>query len=405
MIGSELHGALRNAPGQDLKGLRVAILTSGHEALDARVYDREARSLQEMGADVVVIASLERGKQGSVPVIALKAPRSRLERFVIQPWRCFRATRRFRPDIVHFHDAELLALLPIGRIVWPHTWFVYDVHEDFGNLLLIRDWLHPTVRTAAAAVTNFAEKSLARLAHGIVGVTPPLTNNFPHRHRTTAFNFPSRRFYERAGRFARPPLEREYDLAHLGTLSMRRAVFLADVVRAFHEKRPAARSLIFGCSPEIQSYLQDKVPERCTVRAMVPYDEVAAILGNARIGIDIHPWLGPHLRLAFAVKLSEYMASGCAVVASWMPVLEDILSHVQVDPGSFRIIRGESPEEYAGAVCDLLERIAGGDNPGESLRSAAMSTLVWEEEAKKIAALYRDLVEQDARNDSRRSRL
>jgi glycosyltransferase involved in cell wall biosynthesis len=388
------HNAPARAPGPSLDGIKVVVLTSGHDALDARVYDREARSIKAMGADVVVVASMERGQPGSVPVIPVKQPNSRLERFVVQPWRCFRAARYERPNIVHFHDAEMLGVLPVARLVWPRTKFIYDVHEDFGNLLLIRDWLPAAVRTIVAAATNFAEKSLARLAHGIVGVTPPLTDNFPHRHRTTAFNFPSRRFFERAGGCARPPREREYDLAHLGTLSMRRAVFLADVLKHLHNQRRGARSLVFGCSREIQRYLQSRVPDGCTVQANVPYDEVASILGNARVGIDIHPWLGPHLRLAFAVKLSEYMASGCGVVASWMPVLEDVMSKIQVNQGCFRIVRGESSEEYAGQVCRLLEQIDQGGNPGDVLRNAAMSTLVWEEEAKKIAELYLDVLRE-----------
>ena len=128
---------------QDLKGMNVLILTSGHDALDARVHDRVARSVREMGADVTVVASHKRGEPGPVTILPLRTPKSRLERFVVQPWRCFWAVRGRRPDIVHFHDAELLGILPLARLVWPQARFIYDVHEDFGNLLLIRDWLPP----------------------------------------------------------------------------------------------------------------------------------------------------------------------------------------------------------------------------------------------------------------------
>ena len=136
---------------------------------------------------------------------------------------------------------------------------------------------------------------------------------------------------------------------------------------------------------------------------MVPYDQVAAILGDARVGLDIHPWLGPHLKLAFAVKVAEYMASGCAVVASAMPVLEDLLAPTQFDPGDVRIVRGESPVQYASEVVALLRRIDAGENPGDALRRAAMKTLVWEEEAKKIATLYRTLLNRETGARSSRS--
>jgi hypothetical protein len=97
------------------------------------------------------------------------------------------------------------------------------------------------------------------------------------------------------------------------------------------------------------------------------------------------------------------MASGCAVVASWMPVLEDVLTRSQFDPGAVRIIRGESPLQYAAEAYALLQRIEEGNNPGESLRRAAMNSLVWEEEAKKIATLYHTLLRRDAHTQPHRS--
>src|SRR5262244_305204 len=74
--------------GAPLSGVRVLVLTSGHEALDGRVYAREARSLHAMGADVTVVGKLTRGAPGEVPVLAIAPPSSRLARFLVQPWRC-----------------------------------------------------------------------------------------------------------------------------------------------------------------------------------------------------------------------------------------------------------------------------------------------------------------------------
>ncbi len=389
------HQEAVDRPHHPLRGLRVVILSSGHDALDGRIYDKEACSFAHLGAEVSVVAAHATGKNGPVMVHPVKTPASRWERFLVQPWRCFWCARHLHPDIVHFHDAELLTILPVARLVWPQARFVYDVHEDFGNLLLVRDWIPSGLRAVIAAATDIVEKSLTRLAHGVVGVTPPLTENFPHMERTTAYNFPSRRFYDRAAHFARPPREREYDLVHLGTLSMRRAGFLVEVLCNLHAMRPGTRTLIFGCSPQIQSYLQERVPPGCTVQRSVPYDEVARILGNARVGIDLHPWLGPHLRLAFAVKVSEYMASGCAVVASWMPVLEDVLVSARMDPSLLRIVKGDSASQFASEICTLLQRIDRGDDPGEALRVAAVETLIWEGEANKIGSLYLRLLKKN----------
>ena len=95
-----------------LAGVRVLVLTSGHEALDGRIYAREAKSLYAMGADVTVVGRLTRGAAGRVRVVPVAPVSSRVARFLLQPWRCVWAARRMKPDIVHFHDARCLPRCP-----------------------------------------------------------------------------------------------------------------------------------------------------------------------------------------------------------------------------------------------------------------------------------------------------
>ena len=208
------------------------MITSGHEALDGRVYAREAVGLQRLGAEVTVVGKWTRGTPGIVPVLAVPPPSSRLTRFLVQPWRCLWTARRLRPHIVHFHDAEMLAVLPVARLLWRKACFVYDVHEDFANLMLVRDWLPRPIKPLVRALTAGFERALASLAHGIVAVTPPLADRFPHAAKEVAYNFAPDAFFEEAARQARRPLEREFDVVHLGTLSLRRAEFLAEVLTA-----------------------------------------------------------------------------------------------------------------------------------------------------------------------------
>lgn len=383
------------APGVEhlpLEGVTVAVLTSGHEVLDSRVYGREALSLQRLGARVTVVGKLTRGTPGAVDVIRVSPPRSRLHRFLAQPWRCLRAARHLKPDIVHFHDAEMLAILPVARLVWPRAKFVYDVHEDFAHLMMIRDWLPRAFRPVARKLTDVSEKLLARLAHGIVSVTPPLTAAFPHRLRVSAMNFPTAEFLGVAAAGRRAARDRRYDLVHLGTLNERRASFLAEVLREFHAARPGSRSLIVGASNEILEFLRDRLPEGCDLRGLVAHDEVPRLLGDSRVGIDVHPWPDPHLQPALAVKICEYMAAGTAVVASSMPVLAEVLSRSSPSPAGVTIIRGGEPGDYAGAVSGFLDRIAAGEDPGESSRRFAMEHMRWEPEAMNIANLYRALL-------------
>jgi glycosyltransferase involved in cell wall biosynthesis len=371
-----------------LTDIDVLVVTSGHEATDHRVYGKQAASLKQFGANVTVVGSLEHPIPGKVPVLSVSKPISRLTRFVYQPWRCLWAARKVHADIIHFHDPEMLVTLPIAKLWWRGTKFIYDVHEDFANLMLIRDWLPAWIKPIVKILTDTVEKGLALLADAIIGVTPPLAEKFPNKERIVAYNYISQNFFVEAAKLSKEARNREFDLVHLGTLNLRRARFLAEILREFHHIHPGGRSLIIGVSPEIEKEMRERIPDGCTLLRKVPHEQIPGLLGNAKVGVDVHPWLGPHLEVAIPVKVCEYMAAGCAVVSSYMPVLSQILNEARVASEDIRIIDGGEPIDYARAASQLVETIHKGADPGAKLRKSALSHMVWEKEAVKIAQLY-----------------
>src|SRR5438445_7769910 len=110
-----------------LAGIRALLITSGHRATDPRVYAREACGLADLGAEVAIAAMHDGSGPNRVRIIPLAPPSSRLARFLWQPWRCVWAARDERPHIVHFQDAEMLVALPLMKLLWFRSKFVYDV--------------------------------------------------------------------------------------------------------------------------------------------------------------------------------------------------------------------------------------------------------------------------------------
>jgi glycosyltransferase involved in cell wall biosynthesis len=376
-------------PGlQPLAGVRVLVLTSGHEVSDPRIYVRQARSLRQLGARVAIAGAVGENTPQDVVILPTAKAGSRLIRFLWQPWKCLWRARHEQCDIIHVHDAEMLAVLPIAKLRWPKAAFVYDVHEDFANLMLIRNWLPGWLKPAVKFTVDMVEKTLARFADGIVGVTPPLTDKFPNRDRATAFNYTSHDFFEACAKVSCPPQQREFDLVHLGTLNLRRAEFLCDVLVQLQQHRPGARALIIGITaPDILDLLHRRLGSASTILGRTEYSQIPALLANSRVGLDVHPWQQPHLEVAIPVKVCEYMAASCAVVCSSMPVLNKVIQ--EAGAGSdFCLIQGGTPDDYAQAIARTLRAIEAGENSGVRLRRIGATHMIWENEANKIAHLY-----------------
>ena len=141
---------------------------------------------------MTVVGKRTRGTAARGPGRRDPAPSSRLARFLVHPWRCLWAARGQRPDIVHFHDAEMLAVLPVARLSWPKARFVYDVHEDFANLMLIRDWLPRPIKPAVRRADGGVRKDARRLGPRDRRRDAAAADEFSHA-RVVAYNYPTAR--------------------------------------------------------------------------------------------------------------------------------------------------------------------------------------------------------------------
>lgn len=377
-----------------LDGIQIIILTTGHQVTDHRIYDKEACSLSELGASVVIIGNHADHQASPNNIMIRNVPEAgnRIQRFLQQSWYCWQIASRYKADILHIQDAELLQIVPWVRLKQPHIKIVYDVHEDFANLLKIRSYLPGILKPFVSMIVNGIEKGLARLVHGIVGVTQPLADRFTHNHRIAAYNFPSHRFYDYAKSVARPIAEREYDLIHLGTLSEHRALFLVDTLQKLHSQRIGTRTLITGVHEHIYNKIKHLLPSGCKLESQIPYDQVPLRLGNARVGLDVHPFHTANLEVAVPVKIFEYMACGCGVVTSQMPVLNDLFVTGGINSTDITSIDGGTAETYANAIINMLDRINNKDDIGRRLQGLAHQNYVWEREAGKLANFYLKLL-------------
>jgi hypothetical protein len=122
--------------------MRVVQLTTVHGAFDDRIFFKQCRSLVAAGHEVVEVAPVEKElSEDGVRIVPVKVPQNRLLRSTLGAWRAYRVVRRLRPDLVHFHDPELLF---VGlRLRRKGIRVVYDMHELVHRQILDKSWLGP----------------------------------------------------------------------------------------------------------------------------------------------------------------------------------------------------------------------------------------------------------------------
>jgi hypothetical protein len=360
-------------------------VSTGHTALDHRLFDKEGRALAHAGFHVRIVAKHPRPEtRDGIELVPLPGGRTRLERFLGAPWRALRALQRHRAGIVHLHDLELLQICPVLKMLGQPI-VIYEAHEDFGNLLRRRDWIPTFLRPVAGVAAATAEAVLARTADAVVAPTRGLVDRFTNGTRLAAYNLPTRDFLDRAGQGARPASERLYDVIHLGVLSQTRLEFLGKTLELLLARRPRTSVRVVGVTAPQAAYLTARLGSALDVHGPVPYDAVPSLVRDCRVGINVHPVVYPHLRVAVPVKVLEYMACGCAVVSSWLPELDALLGETTRD---LTMLRSVGPERYAQAVAEWLDDPVRLDTCAGRLRAAVRDRYLWESQGAKLVDLY-----------------
>jgi glycosyltransferase involved in cell wall biosynthesis len=369
----------------------IVVVSSGHAALDHRVFDKEACALAEAFPRVRVVATHPANDvRGGIAITALPATRSRIVRFVLRPWQCFWGARGPGRRLVILHDAELVFLAPMIKALTGWA-IIYDVHEDFPRLLQQRRWLPVWVRPLVGRLVGALEKRCARACDGVIGVTEILAGYFAHPRSVALYNLPSQAFIARAASQAKSWDARLYDLVHLGTLSEARADYFAEILAQVLARRPRTRVLLLGARPYETRLFMDRFPTHTTVVGAVPYAQVPAYLGRCRVGLNIRPDLQPHLECAVSVKVFEYLAAGCGVVTSYLPELHRVLGAGQA---LVQTVEAPDPIAYADAICAQLEHPADGAQARTDGMALVRARLNWEAESGKLVQMVHEVMDE-----------
>jgi hypothetical protein len=293
------------------------------------------------------------------------------------PERARRKVRALGPDLVHFHDPELLPAA--WRLKRAGIRVIYDAHEDLPRAVLSKTWIRPALRRAVAWTVERIENFVAARIDAVVAATPHIAARF----ETVAPRAVPVSNYPLAGELA-APLERPREPAtfcYAGAITRHRgAVEMVRATAAAGGRLLLAGPFERGLEAELRA-----LPEWEAVdyRGVVGRDEVREMMARSAAGLlFFHP--EPNHVNALPNKLFEYLAAGLPVLCSDFPFWQSII-------GAEEVGRTCSPLD-PDAIATLMRRIVADPDAaramGERGRALVRARYSWQAEGRTLADLY-----------------
>ena len=368
---------------------KVCHLTSVHPPFDIRIFHKECKTLSQAGYQVVLIAPHDREEDvEGVRIRALPKAKNRFKRMTQTQLQLCKEAIRENADTFHLHDLELL---PLGLFLKLHgKRIIYDVHEDYSQALLSREWIPFWLRRLVGQMVVGGEWLGGKFFDGVVAATPKIAKKFPTIKTTTVQNFPF--LSQSTENLGIPYQQREKIVAYVGVVSPLRGAKEMVEAMALLPHRLGARLRIAGIfNPVALEVEARKLPgwDRIDFLGWQRHQEAMAMLGEARMGLVVfHP--DPNHTEAQPNKLFEYMSAGIPVIASdfllWRRVVEEIQCGLLVDP--------LNPKAIANAAQWLLEHPAEAEEMGKRGQKAIREHYNWDVEARKLLKFYERIMGQ-----------
>lgn len=370
----------------------IAIVTSIHADFDARIW-KHAKSMAALGWDVELVAPWTVRDERIPPNVRLHPftrVRARLARPFLIP---VRIAARLLPilrrcDIVHFHDIDILpwmSLLSLAKTV------VYDVHEDYPEEMMVREWVPNLLRRPFAKALEVGQRVFAWPIRNIVLTQPELDPEFrgARFRKALIYNYAALELAEGA---ADDYLSRQATVAFIGSQHANNGSdLLIEIAARVARVRPGVRFIASDrfASPQLREAALSRMRELgATNMELIPNvrpHELMGVLNRATIAI------APNLRVKQQIrgahnKTYEFMAAGLPLVISDLPRQAEAVS----SSGCGILAQPEDPQTFVDGIVRLVDDPAAAREMGRRGRAAFRDRYSWESQMPRLVALYEE---------------
>jgi glycosyltransferase involved in cell wall biosynthesis len=364
---------------------RICHISTVHPLFDDRIFYKECVTLSRNFHEVFLIVTHSSDICiQNVNIISLPAAVNRRQRFFKNTLLAFRKAVSLKPDVIHFHDPELLGLGILFRILGKKV--IYDVHEDISRQILYKKWIAATLlRYFLSGIMTLIESFATLFFNRVVVVTEDIQRKFPVSKTVLVRNFPIIELI----RDAKPAImiKKKKVVIYAGNLSEVRGI--KELIDAIEYVDAELWLLGDWENFEYESFCRASNGWlKTTYLGKKKLEEVYGYLKLADIGIALLYPIKNYLS-SLPVKAFEYMALGIPMILSDFPYWKKIFSGCAEFADPLKIDE----------IVTKLNLLLANTELSGALGSAGLQMIVngysWEAESLKLINLYKEILNEN----------
>ncbi|PEO38856.1 glycosyltransferase family 4 protein [Bacillus wiedmannii] len=323
---------------------KVCMYSSVHVWKDARIFFKEAHSLQKQyEVDFIAIddGTYDQSFDKKNINMQLLPRKSRW----LRPLTWIRIYQKIRASdayVYHFHDPELLVLVPWIKRKNKQIILVYDMHENVPAAILSKQWIPKSMRRHVSNLVRQMETILLKQVDAILFAETSYKKDYLYtegKQTEDILNYP---IQQDAAPVKKKTTE-EITLIYVGRIAEVRGIWtMLQVAKELKNQtnKKLTLKLIGAMSPDLETEVNRFIEKNALgdvviYYGMLPYTEIWNHYATADIGLCLlHP--EPNYMNSLATKMFEYMSMGLPMIASNFPDWEKLIIENQcgivVDP-------------------------------------------------------------------------